>query len=282
MLASGFDEEASGLQDAHTLGTYLEKTYGENSAALFVDEGSSFGETLFGSIIATPGVGEKGYYDTHVQCLAAHTAGLPADIKRSIKDSATSDSALKRVEDYFFQGSSFKSLAGTTQAIDLIGCGNALAALKECDASILAPLAKAYNLSYNAFGVQVSDDTPKAGALTLSDAFNKGLEPAPVAPTGASAYALLSGTIKATYNAHRGTTGDNIAVAPGIMSGNTDTRYYWKLTEHIFRYNHHNAGKGDGTGGVHTVNENLELDSFLEMIRFFTTLILNADESTSL
>jgi len=31
---------------------------------------------------------------------------------------------------------------------------------------------------------------------------------------------------------------------------------------------------------VHTVNEAMGADALLEMIRFFTTLILNADEST--
>ena len=39
----------------------------------------------------------------------------------------------------------------------------------------------------------------------------------------------------------------------------TDTRYYWKLTRHIFRYNHNHdlfAGTGGKVGGgIHTVNE---------------------------
>jgi hypothetical protein len=35
-----------------------------------------------------------------------------------------------------------------------------------------------------------------------------------------------------------------------------DTRYYWKLTEHIFRYGHMDgAGGGSLSSGVHTVNE---------------------------
>jgi len=36
----------------------------------------------------------------------------------------------------------------------------------------------------------------------------------------------------------------------------TDTRFYWKLSQHIFRYNHHNAGDSTNSlGGIHTVNE---------------------------
>ena len=35
-----------------------------------------------------------------------------------------------------------------------------------------------------------------------------------------------------------------------------DTRYYWALTRHIYRYNHHNSGNGTSlSNGVHTVNE---------------------------
>lgn len=162
-------------------------------------------------------------------------------------------------------------------------------------------------------------DVPVYGSLMLSDAFHDGLEPAPITPTDSEVYQLFSGTIKATYNAQRSLRGDNIVIAPSIMSGNTgklysiqrateywrtavaDTRYYWDLTKHIFRYNHHNQGNSsDALAGVHTVNErkcshyvfghasangyilDIVVDSFLEIILFFTTLILNADESTIL
>ena len=67
---------------------------------------------------------------------------------------------------------------------------------------------------------------------------------------------------------------------------------------HIYRYNHHNSGNGTAlANGVHTINEceytSLQIsraaliqrfhavmvaDAFVEVIRFFTTLILNADE----
>ena len=86
----------------------------------------------------------------------------------------------------------------------------------------MKPLATKFNLSYTAFGVGVSDeDVPAYGKLTLSP-FETGLTPAPITPTDAPPYHLLSGTIKAVYNAHRTINGsDNIVVAPGIMSGNT-------------------------------------------------------------
>ena len=78
-------------------------------------------------------------------------------------------------------------------------------------------------MSYAAFGSQITgEDAPAYGTLTLTDAWGTALQPAPISPIDAPEYALLSGTIKATYNAHRNLKADDsIVVAPGIMSGNT-------------------------------------------------------------
>ncbi|KAJ7249367.1 hypothetical protein C8J57DRAFT_1521865 [Mycena rebaudengoi] len=60
------------------------------------------------------------------------------------------------------------------------------------------------------------------------------------------------------------------------MSGNTD----WPLSKHIYRYGHRNYLDVNGLGNIHTVNEHISADSFVEMITFFTTLILNMDEAS--
>jgi Gly-Xaa carboxypeptidase len=161
---------------------------------------------------------------------------------------------------------------------------SSVAVVQQRDTDVLKHLAKEFNLTYTAFGLAISaEDGPTAGTLTLTDAFSTALEPAPVTPfdEDSAPWQLLSGTIKATYNAHRGLNSeDNIFVSPGIMTGNTDTRYYWNLTRHIVRYNHQDGGNGHSLpNGIHTVNEHIPANNFVEMIRFFSTLILNADES---
>jgi Gly-Xaa carboxypeptidase len=102
---------------------------------------------------------------------------------------------------------------------------SSVGAVKEYDTELLRELAAEFNLTYDAFGVHVSEKgAPARGTLTLSDAWNAALEPAPVTPTGpdAGAFQVLSGTIKASYNAHmRGLKGKEIYVSPAIMSGNT-------------------------------------------------------------
>ncbi|KAA1468874.1 carboxypeptidase S [Dentipellis sp. KUC8613] len=243
------------------------------------------------------------------QCFAAHGKDFPRKLGQRIQKSLHSDKALRKAEKGLFKlDPSFENLAGSTQAIDLIQGGvktNALpeqawavvnhriatqssvAAVQDRDTDLLRSLSKHFNLSYTAFGNSISPkDAPAYGTLTLSDAWGTALNPAPITPTDADAipYRILSGTIKATYDSHRNLDGgNNIVVSPGIMSGNTDTRYYWDLTSHIFRYNHHNSGEGgDLSNGVHTVNEFIRVDDFVEMIRFFTALILNADEAKDL
>jgi len=167
-----------------------------------------------------------------------------------------------------------------------ISTESSVASVKEHDTHLLIKLAAKFNLTYEAFGVQVSSrDIPSAGTLTLTDSWGA-WDPAPITPTGkdVAAYHLLSGTIKATFNSHRMLQdSDEVVVSPGIMSGNTDTRHYWSLTKHIYRYSHHDQGNNPTPlGGIHTINESIDMDGFIEMIRFFTTLILNADESTDL
>ena len=140
---------------------------------------------------------------------------------------------------------------------DELTCPSSIAATVKHDRDLLVKLAERYNLTYNAFGEDIRQTAgPAKGKLTLSAPLS--LQPAPVTPTigdEAAGYKLLSGTIKSTYNAQRGLEGDNIAVAPGMPTGNTDTRFYWALTRHIFRYNHHGAEGTNPLSGAHTVNE---------------------------
>ncbi|KAF9041001.1 carboxypeptidase S [Hymenopellis radicata] len=236
------------------------------------------------------------------QCFAEYGKDMPDELRATIKEAAQSDEALSEVENILFHDPLFKSLVATTQPVDMIHGGvksNALpeqawavvnhristqssvAQTQKHDTDLLIPLAHRFNLTYTAFGKDVTEmDVPSKGSLTLSSF--QTIPPAPVTPSSgknAAAYELLSGTIKATYNSHRALEGDNIAVTPGMPTGNTDSRYYWSLSENILRYNHHIA---DPMLGQHTVNEYLSLDAYLEIIRFFTTLILNADESTTL
>ncbi|KAF8273163.1 carboxypeptidase S [Lactarius quietus] len=296
VLAFGFDEEG-----AQSLSQALLKTYGEDSLrSLWTRAVIGFSE-VGGSVIAIPGIAEKGYLDTlvtvsttgghsslppphtsigilsrllvefednpikpqlergtpmysTVQCVGQHAKEFPAHLRALIERSIHSDRALRKLETEVIKNQAYKSMIGTTQAIDLIQGGVKANALPE----------EAWAVVNHRIATQSS-----ISALTLTDAWGTALEPAPVTPTDGSApWQLLSGTIKATYNAHRDLEGaDNIIVG-----------HYWKLTPHIVRYSHQG---GVDTSTLHSVNEHIGANDFVEMIRFFTTLILNVDESTT-
>ncbi|KAJ1311789.1 hypothetical protein OPQ81_010254 [Rhizoctonia solani] len=255
-----------------------------------------------------------------LQCFAAHVPSVPSSFRTSILDSICPadasvhqrrrcDKALEDVENALFDASSewnhgnefaarsYRSLLRTTQAVDLINGGvkaNALpelasavvnhrirtdssvSELQESITSKLVPLAEKFNLSLTAFS-RANVTTGKVGTLTLSDAWGTALDPAPITPTEgteAAAYKLLSGVIRHTRGSKK------TVVSPAIMSGNTDTRYYWKVTPNIFRYSH--MSDKDVYNGAHTINEATRASGFVEMIQFFKNFILTADDSADL
>ncbi|KAI0742053.1 carboxypeptidase S [Daedaleopsis nitida] len=255
-----------------------------------------------------PHLNRSGIYYSLLQCRAAHDPSLPADVRSLITRSRISDKALHKLETQLAHTErAFKALAGTTQAADVIRGGvktNALperaevivnhridihssvAALQTRIAAVVEPVVERLGLELDAFGrftpASVDAGEPPSGLLRISDAFGTALEPAPVTPLGDSGpFRLLSGTIQGVLGASNRTGyGKKVFIAPGMSTGNTDTKHYWKLTRHIFRYGHMNSA--DSFNGAHTVNEAVRAEGFIEIIRFFTWVILNVDESTLL
>ncbi|KAK5938649.1 hypothetical protein PMZ80_008840 [Knufia obscura] len=130
-------------------------------------------------------------------------------------------------------------------------------------------IAHKYNLTLHAF--DDAKETPQSIMLYAGHT----LEPAPVTPTDVSElspYAVLAGTIRALY-------GEDIVVAPGIMTGNTDTRYYWDVSKHIFRFTAGWDGESFGFGNIHTVDEKISVKSHVNMVRWMSLFIRIMDGS---
>ena len=110
-----------------------------------------------------------------------------------------------------------------------VPCSNECSSVSEVvdiDTERLVPLAKELNLSVVSFGKHITDPSASSyGTLNLSNPLRTEFEPAPVSPyKDSAAFSLLSGTIKAVYNAHRGLSDldeDAIKVYPTYISGNT-------------------------------------------------------------
>lgn len=116
------------------------------------------------------------------------------------------------------------------------------------------------------------------------------LEPAPRTPLigqEAAPWRLLSSVIGSvwTRDEHNGTKslGKSLPVVPSLMGGNTDTKSYWSLSRNIFRFSGGSLVAPPDelqaiNGGIHTVNEYVQIDSIIKGNEFYTKLVLAVQE----
>ncbi|KIJ65717.1 hypothetical protein HYDPIDRAFT_39633 [Hydnomerulius pinastri MD-312] len=231
------------------------------------------------------------------QCKAAYAPSYPDNLRGLAQKASSDDSALEQLQEGLLGLLPvYKAMLGTTQAVDLIEGGVKVNALPERASAVvnhriaehssvgelqqhligvLSPIASKYDLTLDAFGRVVISG--KAGKITLTDAYGTSLEPSPITPTEQGPWSILAGTIKAVFESSPQYHTSNVVVAPSLIIGNTDTRYYWNLTKHIFRFGP--LFESDTYNGVHTINEALRAEASVEKIRFYTKFILNLDES---
>ncbi|KZM28531.1 Gly-Xaa carboxypeptidase [Ascochyta rabiei] len=257
---------------------------------------------------------EYGLYEPHLAdenpylglltCGAEHAPEFPKKLHHLLdKRSARSQTCAKKpakdklAEEAAKAGLGVKYLFTTSVAVDIIHGGvknNALpertqvtvnhrinvgessSDIKAHITKLAGIIAKGYNLKLNAF-----NGTEEPSSITLSHRATV-LEPAPVTPTTLYAsssnntrvtpFSVLSGTTRALY-------GKDLFVAPGIMTGNTDTRYYWDLSEHIFRYGPGWDKEQAGMGNIHTVDERIGVQAHLDTVKWMWGWIRNMDEA---
>ncbi|KAL2163956.1 hypothetical protein VTH06DRAFT_3169 [Thermothelomyces fergusii] len=234
-------------------------------------------------------------YFTQLQCGAAYSPDFPEKLKELLGRRLSRGAGACRAGpdrlalEAAKQGPVIKYLMQTSQAVDVISGGIKVNALperatavvnhrinvgetsrtvKDRLAALAGEVARAHNLTLHAFdGVEES-----ASSIALAASSHE-LQVAPVTPADGAAFAVLAGTTRALY-------GTDVVVTPGIMTGNTDTRYYWDLTRHIFRF-----GPGfdpddePGLGTIHTVDERVSVLNHVNAVRWFTLFVRNMDEA---
>ncbi|KAG0154038.1 hypothetical protein PDIDSM_1417 [Penicillium digitatum] len=141
--------------------------------------------------------------------------------------------------------------------------------LRERAVRIISPIAESHNLSLCvAFpGVPESPEGDVSDrTLTLSP-LSIPLSPAPISPTDpltSKVWAHFAGVARGVFESHpnplaKSASGSKptVVVTGDIMTGNTDTRFYWALSENIYRWSPSRAG---GSLNIHTVDERIRLD----------------------
>lgn len=190
-------------------------------------------------------------YLGQLQCAAANSVDFPKKLKKLLEERQSN--TCHRESDHLAleaakQGRGIQYLMQTSQAITVIEGGVKSNALPERTsvtvnhrvnigdepevvwdrlATLAKSVAQKYNLTLHAFdGVE---EEPQSIALWHKA---QTLRVAPVTPINVdrnTPYRIVAGTVRAVY-------GEEIIVSPGMSTGNTDTRYYWDLTHHIFRF----------------------------------------------
>lgn len=242
-----------------------------------------------------------------LQCLAVHSPTIDPAYKAAILHADTNRLANKIVKDSISKNRFTRYNIQTSQALDLINGGLKINALPEevslavnfrvatessveetrekliQDVKIVA-LDHGLGVSLNTTDDGVVEILPStaAGYFIVSD-YAKFIQPAPVTSTDTEAWTKLAGTIREVFEEFggeiKGTTSDvedktPVVVAPSLMTANTDTKHYWNLTKNIFRFSpSRNTGV---SGNIHTVNENIAYQVYLEGIVFYYNYIKNA------
>ncbi|KAI0783641.1 carboxypeptidase S [Abortiporus biennis] len=253
----------------------------------------------------TPGLHRQDTSYATFQCVAEHGPNIPQQLRVLARKADEDDEALEDFKKLLLSLDPVNhAIMATTQAVDIIQGGVKANALPEVASavinhriaeyssieelqqhltSVLLPIAQQFDLTLISFGENktVAGSSGKGGHMNLSFAFGSGLQPSPSTPIGTEdiPYQILSGTIKATLKNSTVFGDKNVVIAPMLAIGNTDTRFYWNLTRHIFRYVHFNDE--DMYNGAHTVNEAIRAEALIDAIKFYTTFVLNWDESSA-
>lgn len=94
-------------------------------------------------------------------------------------------------------------------------------------------------------------------------------DPSPISPDDTVHFELLAATAREVL-------GDDLPVAPFLIFGATDARYYAAISPHVYRFQPQRLTLED-FGRMHNVDERLAVANYLEVIRFYHRFIRNAD-----
>mmetsp|Transcript_4498 Transcript_4498/g.5317 ORF Transcript_4498/g.5317 Transcript_4498/m.5317 type:complete len:578 (+) Transcript_4498:229-1962(+) len=225
----------------------------------------------------------------YLQCAAVHSKKMPSLTKKTILRAGFDKLANSKVLKSLQANDITRYLVETSQALDIIQGGEKANALpedvkllvnhrvavestydevKDHFADRLIQVAKDHGLGLNAFGKKIIPDLPK-GNLHLR-IFSLPLNPAPISPLNDKVWEYLAGVTRHIFEDYVYPDLEYpIVLTPGMMTGNTDTRYYWNLTRNIFRYTPFFSKDVMHETNIHRVDEKLRFDSHLQLLAFF-------------
>ncbi|KIW96234.1 uncharacterized protein Z519_03302 [Cladophialophora bantiana CBS 173.52] len=233
---------------------------------------------------------------TYLRQAALYSKKMPEDLRGAILGAQNS----KKLLEYMESDRERRAMIRTSTAVDVIQGGDkvnslpenasvlvnhriaiqdSVQAVKDHYVHLLAPWAQEQGFKLQAFGAKAQQEdststrpgnnTADCGDLTLSAHYE--LESSPVSSAEDARFRLLAGTIKGVF-------GDDVVVAPELLTGNTDTRYYWDLSPQIYRMSPWRASHDPRGTRMHTVDERMPIKGLMEMVHFYHEFIRIVDE----
>lgn len=304
-VAFGHDEEVGGTRGARALADRV--TAGGTRPAIVVDEGGAITNGALPGLarpLAVVGIAEKGYLSVELEATApgGHSSAPPDSTSIQILNAALTR-LLDRPLPARLDGVMGRTLAyvapemGWPMRLALANqwlTGPALtwalsqepateAAIRtvqvptRLDAGVkdnVIPSSARATINYRILPSQSVDEVLRHLRSTIDDLpvrieTGQTSAPTPVSSIDGRPFRVLQRTI-------REVTSDSVVVAPYLVPGATDSRYYADATDHVYRFLPYTLSPAD-RGLIHGTNERIAVDDYRTMVRFYVQLLRNAD-----
>ena len=308
-LAFGHDEEVGGVRGAAQIAQVLEAR-GAEPYAFVVDEGGAVTRDMVPGVegaVALVGIAEKGYVNIEllVEGGGGHSSTPPANTNIGILAEAISEleenpfparleGAARSMFDYLAPEMSFgakmafanlwllepvvtwalvadpssASMVRTTTAVTIIEGG--------VKANVLPISARAI-VNHRIVPGETRETVLERVRTVIDDERvqvsvhgEEAVDPSPVSDPTGEAFQMLAGTIRQVM------AGEEVVVAPYLVMGGTDAKYYSGRSPNVFRFLPAPM-EADALQRVHGTNERMSIAGFIASIQFFQQLIRNSD-----
>lgn len=296
-LAFGHDEEVGGGKGASKIAAYL-KSQGVN-AAMTIDEGGFLADGMIPGIdkpVAIINLAEKGFasFKLIVETTGGHSSAPPREntigmLAQAIVDLENNQLPYKLVKPidnqleymgaelpfmkklafanpWLFKKPILKALnAHTTTAPTIIDGG-----IKN---NVIPTVAEA-TINFRILPGETIETTKQHIVATISDKVKVEpvgflTNPSPVSSVDSKAFKNLERTIRSIFT--------EAVVVPGLVGGGTDARYFYEISDDVYRFYPLRINP-DNMTGFHGIDEKITKENYKEIIQFTYQLIKEFDQ----
>lgn len=308
-LAFGHDEEVGGVRGAAEIARVLEAR-GAEPYAFVVDEGGAVTRDMVPGVegaVALVGIAEKGYVNLEllVEGGGGHSSTPPANTNIGILAQAISEleenpfptrleGAALSMFDYLAPEMGFggrmafanlwlfeplvtRMLVSDPSSASMVRTTTAVTIVEGGVKANVLPISARAIVNHRIIPGETTQSVLERVRSIISDDRvqvsihgEEGVDPSPVSDPSGAAFAMLARTIRQALD------GEDVIVAPYLVMGGTDAKYYSGRSPNVFRFLPAPM-EADALQRIHGTNERMTIEGFIGSIQFFQQLIRNSD-----